>query len=317
MVRPTSVTRLRKFDPDFPDRLKVFFDEAADDDQLSAAEVPQFLTQIVSSQLDADRFDYLLRDSLATGTEYGKFDQKWLIHHLELDTDRGRFYLSSKALSAAEDYVFARYHMYRTVYFHKTTRAAEVMLRLLFLRAKHLIQQAGSPEAAQEVIPDAPASVMAAFAEKLTLGQYLDLDDHAMTEFLKACARSKDEVLSSLGSGLLNRKLFKSIDATNQAGGGVGKFVNKVVEHIKNRGLDPDFHFEYDDPSDTPYKPYNPDAEKPATQIYIEKEPGKQVEIGTQSDAIETLKKRYSFLRYYFPENLRSDVDALAREHLR
>jgi HD superfamily phosphohydrolase len=311
--------RLKAFDPDFPDRLAVFFDEATDDVQLTAAEVPRFLTQVVSSQLDADRFDYLLRDSAATGADYGRFDLKWLIHHLQLDTIKGRFYLSRKALSAAEDYVFARYHMYRTVYFHKTTRAAEVMLRLLFRRAKQLVEQTGSPEEARNIIPDAPPSVLAAFSGPLSLGQYLALDDHSMTEFLKASsvANDPDGLLQALASGLLHRKLFKAVDATGATAGSVARFRGKVVGLLTQRSLDPDFYLADDDPSDTPYKPYDPDAERPATQIYIETEQGGQAEISSKSDAIDTLKKKFSFLRYYFPEDLRSDVDALARDTLR
>ena len=114
---------------ELPGKIALFFDESNEDDRIKAAEFPSFLTQIVSSQLDADRFDYLQRDSHATGADYGQFDWKWLIHHLDLDRDKGRFYLNRKALAEVERYVFARYHMYRTVYFHKTSRAVEVMLR--------------------------------------------------------------------------------------------------------------------------------------------------------------------------------------------
>ena len=114
------------------------------------------MTQIVSSQLDADRFDYLQRDSHATGADYGRFDWKWLIHHLDLDREQGRFYLNSKALAEAERYVFARYHMYRTVYFHKTSRAAEVMLRLIFKRFKQLVDLAGPGLDVHAMVPGAP-----------------------------------------------------------------------------------------------------------------------------------------------------------------
>jgi HD superfamily phosphohydrolase len=174
-----------KAERDLPMKISLFFDESIEGDQLTAADVPPFLTQIVSSQLDADRFDYLQRDSHATGAEYGKFDVRWLIHHLNLDHQRGRFYLSAKALTAAEIYVFARYHMYRSVYFHKTTRAAEVMLRLIFKRFKKLVEQSGSICAAQAILPEAPASVLTAFSSRPKLSQYLALDDHSMTNSSK------------------------------------------------------------------------------------------------------------------------------------
>ncbi|MFO0928917.1 MAG: hypothetical protein U0736_18165 [Gemmataceae bacterium] len=81
--------------------------------------------------LDADRCDYLLRDSHATGTNYGDFDLTWMLAQLRPDPTGRRFYLTRKGIAAAETYLFARFHMYRTVYFHKTSRAAEVMLKLL------------------------------------------------------------------------------------------------------------------------------------------------------------------------------------------
>ena len=64
-------------------KISLFFDGSTENDRLARRRFPSFLTQIVSSQLDADRFDYLQRDSHATGADYGRFDWKWLIHHLD------------------------------------------------------------------------------------------------------------------------------------------------------------------------------------------------------------------------------------------
>ncbi len=148
--------RLSEFERQLPVTLAAFFDEDMEESRRDAV-IPPHLTQVVSSQLDADRFDYLLRDSHATGTDYGRFDLSWLIEHLYLDSDKRRFYLSHKSLMAAEAYVFARYHMYRTVYFHKTTRSAEVMLRLLFRRYRELLDVAATPMAKHERCPPCTA----------------------------------------------------------------------------------------------------------------------------------------------------------------
>ena len=91
-----------------PDRIDRFFSEDVEENARDSGRIPPYLTQIVSSQLDADRFDYLLRDSLATGTDYGRFDLRWLLQNLFLDEGRSRFYLGYKATLAAEDYVYAR-----------------------------------------------------------------------------------------------------------------------------------------------------------------------------------------------------------------
>ena len=194
-----------------------------------ATEVPGFLTHVVSSQLDADRFDYLLRDSYAAGVDYGEFDHLWLITHLHVDEKHSRLYLSSKALLAAEAYIFARYHMYKTVYFHKTTRAAEVMLKLLFQHYTALL--AGkSFEDATRILPDAPKEVVKAFSSKPELRDYLALDDHSISQFCKACEHSEDVVLSRFGSGLLHRKYMKAIDATDCGPDAVMQFSIKASD---------------------------------------------------------------------------------------
>src|SRR5439155_10505090 len=89
-----------------------------------------FLCDVISSQLDADRLDYLLRDNLMTGSRYGGYDLRWLLHSMTIDEKSDRLAVSWKGVSAVEAYLQARYHMYRNVYFHKVVRAAEGMLPL-------------------------------------------------------------------------------------------------------------------------------------------------------------------------------------------
>jgi uncharacterized protein len=307
---------LARHDSQLPGLLAAFFDEDMEESIRDAVIAPH-LTQVVSSQLDADRFDYLLRDSHATGTEYGRYDLSWLMEHLHLDHKSRRFYLSHKGLMAAEGYVFARYHMYRTVYFHKTTRAAEVMLRLLFKRYKEMLSAAGSRDPGRSHVPDALPSIVAAFSGKPSLEQYLALDDHAVSEFLKACARASDPVLQMLGSGLVGRKLFKAVEASESLPEDVGDFTAGASEILQKNGLDPSYSLVYDTPGDTPYEPYDPDVTKPATQIYVETTLGTIHELSVQSEAVKQLTKPYRLLRYYFPEDIRFKIDDLARQTLR
>jgi HD superfamily phosphohydrolase len=261
-----------------------------------------------------------LRDSQATGTDYGRFDLEWLLQHLRVNVEKGRFYLSHKALFAAENYVFARFHMYRTVYFHKTTRAGEVMLRLLFKRYKRLLEDATTPDARRIVAPNAPPHVALAFSGeggRMTLTEYLSLDDHSITEFLKCCLQAKDTQLRDLSGGLLFRNLYKATDATHADPASVGAFNHAAIERVEELGYDPGFAFFYDSPSDTPYKPYDPDAERPATQIYVETHSGGVAqELGTVLEAVQQLKRRYRLLRYYYPSEIRKELDEVAQTHL-
>ncbi|HEY8498866.1 MAG TPA: HD domain-containing protein, partial [Limnochordales bacterium] len=96
----------------------------------------RWLHHLVASQLDVDRMDYLLRDALYTGAEYGRFDLERLINTLMLVD--GQVVFSYKGIPNAEEYVLARHYMYWQVYFHKTTRAQDLVLRAAWQRAREL-----------------------------------------------------------------------------------------------------------------------------------------------------------------------------------
>ncbi len=130
---------------------------------------------------------------------------------------------------------------------------------------------------------------------------------------LKACGGAKDGVLAALSNGLFNRRLYKAVDVSGAA---IGSFTAAVQPRLHQEPA-PDDAFVDDTPADTPYKPYDPDAERPATQIYVEAPTGKPQEIRLLSDTIVQLRKRYELVRYYFPEGLRTDINAIAEATLR
>lgn len=92
-------------------------------------------SKLVSSSLDMDRLDYLLRDSQAAGVPYGSIDLNYLLNSLRV-SPKGLLGVDEKALPAAEQYLFARYFMHRTVYWHKTTSAFEEAARQLIRRIR-------------------------------------------------------------------------------------------------------------------------------------------------------------------------------------
>jgi len=98
---------------------------------------PSALGQLVSSQLDVDRMDYLLRDSLMTGAKYGIYDLEWIINALAIDEAADRVYVQARGIYAVEEYLQARYYMFRQVYFHRALRSAEAVLRSILRRAAH------------------------------------------------------------------------------------------------------------------------------------------------------------------------------------
>jgi len=309
--------RLRVHDAQLPYRIAVFFDETVNDKKRKAAQIPEFLTQVVTSQLDADRFDYLLRDSYATGTDYGRFDLDWIVLQIMLDQNRRRFFVGRKAIDAAEAYIFARYHMYRSVYFHKTVRAAEVMARLSLKRFKALVYVADTKAKKKKIVPDVSPAVFGAFAtETIPLESYLALDDLEMTQFFKACAGANDPLLKSLGMGLIQRKLYKAVDVSGSDPAQIVDFGGKSKDFIKKKKLDPEYAFVDDTVADTPYRPYDPDAEKPESQVYVESHGGSPTEISERSKALKALREEYKLTRYYFPESVRDDIERIASETL-
>jgi HD superfamily phosphohydrolase len=139
-----------------------------------------YLRDIVSSQLDADRVDYLMRDSLMTGSRYGLFDAEWILNALVIaeprigDRSVKKLCLdASKGTGAIEGLLFARLQMYHYVYGHKTTRAYEAELVQTLRLAMRLSTQ----------LPDeTPAPVRTVLEKKgaLTNKEYLLLDDEVM-----------------------------------------------------------------------------------------------------------------------------------------
>lgn len=136
----------------------------------------------ISGQLDADRMDYLLRDSRATGPKYGEFDLAWLLHALRIGKvhvrgqEEGVWRLcfdSGKAIHVVEEYIQAREFTYVQVYIHKTTRAYEAMLRNILGLAQSICQ--GDPKRAPQPCP-APLAKMLA-GHPVETGEYLALDD--------------------------------------------------------------------------------------------------------------------------------------------
>lgn len=281
------------------------------DSDRRGAPTSSYYSRIVSGQLDADRFDYLLRDSYAAGVDYGEFDYRWLLTHVNVDERKARLYLSRKALLAAEAYIFARYHMYRTVYYHKTTRAAEVMFKLLLRRFADKVKGRTISDALT-IVPDAPKAFVRAFIGKMMLSEYLALDDHTVTEFCKAAARSEDKILKELASGLLHRKYFKAYDVTTAKAERIALFQDEIHKLLDKRRLDKEWNFQMDSPGDTPYKAYDPDSEEPNTQIYVEDMFGTPKEISTLSEPVAQLTKTYSMFRFYFPAHLREERGELS-----
>src|SRR5680860_27915 len=122
-------TILREYDPGIHKNILSFFEVEHGSDLYST---------IVSSQFDADRLDFMLRDRYFTGVKFGSIDPAWIFDCLKIqqlsidpdsDAEKYRFVVSQKGFSAIENYFYAYTELYSKVYFHKTSRAAQIMMK--------------------------------------------------------------------------------------------------------------------------------------------------------------------------------------------
>ncbi len=265
---------------------------------------PMALAQLVSSQLDVDRMDYLLRDSLMTGAKYGIYDLEWIIKSLEIDEANDRLYVSARGIYAVEDYLQARYYMFRQVYFHRTLRSAESVLKSLFKRALQLFRD-GKP--VWFAVDTAFEKILK--GEKITLTEHLELDDSDMMFHIKRWQNSDDKILSDLSKRFLHRKLFKAFDldmpeAERKA------FLEKARNLVEAAGFDTDYYFIEDAAGDVPYYFYTTMDGEPKNLIYVEEGfSHPQIrEISEISAAVRGLQKGYQIHRVCFPPELKNEI---------
>jgi len=271
---------------------------------------PMALAQLVSSQLDADRMDYLLRDSLMTGVKYGVYDLEWIIKSIEINEADDQLYISARGLYAVEDYLQARYYMFRQVYFHRTLRAAEIILQSILRRALQLFQS-GKP------VWHAPGTAFERIlsGEKLCLREHLELDDADVLYYIKQWQKSSDNILSDLSRRFLNRRLFKAFDL-DMPEEKRAQFVERSRALVEAAGFDPDYYFFEDRPGDIPHYFYTSDRSKPKNLIYVEDGFSKPRirEISEVSSAVRGLQAEYSIHRICFPNELKDEIAPLYHE---
>lgn len=168
-----------------------------------------FLHQLISSQLDVDRMDYLCRDSFFTGVQEGRVASERLLKMLDVRDDR--LVVQVKGIYSVEKFLVARRLMYWQVYLHKTSVAAEQHLIKILSRAKELAQDGKelfcSPALRYFLYQRVDFSMFSPTSEALE--QYALLDDNDVLCAIKAWISSDDKVLSALSRSFIDRRLFR------------------------------------------------------------------------------------------------------------
>jgi HD superfamily phosphohydrolase len=271
---------------------------------------PAFVSQLVSSQLDCDRMDYLLRDSLMTGAKYGMYDLEWVLHALRIDEECDRIYVESKGLYSVEEYLQARYYMFRQVYFHRTLRSAEAVLNSALSRARLLIERG-------KLGFHMPGSVFEKMltSEAVTTSEYLQLDDTDVMFRLKEWSRDEDGILADLAMRLMDRRLFKAIDLGVDVS---ESFWETAREIVRAGGFDPQYYLITDRAADIPYYgDYSTVGVDPKSLIYVETGPQSTLrEISEVSEVVRGMRG-YRIDRVCVPVEVTDAIVALISDHAR
>lgn len=287
---------LRSYSPELPERVAAI---------IGGTFKPAALAQLVSSQLDVDRMDYLLRDSLMTGAKYGLYDLEWIINALQIDQDGDRIYVAARGVYAVEEYLQARYYMFRQVYFHRTLRSAEAVLRSALRRALELVAH-GEP------VWSAPGTSFEKVlqGQPLSITEHLEMDDSDVIFHMKQWQRANDPVLRDLSQRFVGRRLFKAIDLDMPVAERI-EFLAAARAVVVSGGFMPEYYFIEDHASDVPYYGYyTGEGVEPRTRIYVEDGYAhpRLREISEVSEAVRGLGRGYELHRICFPAEVKEEV---------
>lgn len=287
---------LKDFSADMPERVAAI---------IEGTFKPAALAQLVSSQLDVDRMDYLLRDSLMTGAKYGLYDLEWIINALDIDAEADRIFVNARGVHAVEEYLQARYYMFRQVYFHRTLRSAEAVLRCALRRSLALVDQGAvvwsvTGSAFEKILRRQPLSIV----------EHLSMDDSDVIFHMKQWQQSDDPVLSDLSHRFVNRRLFKAIDLDMPEDERKG-FLDAARNVVERAGFLPEYYFIEDRASDVPYYSYyTAEGVEPRTRIYVEDGYARPRirEISEVSEVVRGLRRGYELHRVCFPAEVKDEV---------
>ncbi|NMO97730.1 HD domain-containing protein [Paenibacillus lemnae] len=285
---------LRSHDPKFPDKVAAVIDKTYE---------KPIVMNLVTSPLDADRMDYLLRDAYYTGVNYGTIDIDRILRMLR--PYRDRVVVKESGMHAVEDYLMSRYQMYWQVYFHPVTRSSEIILRQIFRRAKELFEQSFDFAFMVDPLPSL-------FEGNLTVSQYLRLDEALIQTAFLQWTTEEDELLRDLCSRFMHRRLYKyaEIDTIDL------HTIDSIRQAFEHAGLHPEYDLEIDFPTDLPYDEFHSDSPASDKQILLLDRYDRLREISEVSDIVRSISgiQRGRYHLYYPEDKLKKAWTNLPKE---
>ncbi|MCP3739829.1 HD domain-containing protein [Rossellomorea sp. BNER] len=256
----------------------------------------KLVVSLISSQIDADRMDYLQRDAYFTGVSYGHFDMERILRVMRPREDQ--VVIKYSGMHAVEDYIMSRYQMYWQVYFHPVTRSAEVILTKILHRAKELYENSYSFKLH-------PIHFYSMFEGDVSLKDYLKLDEAVILYYFQIWEEEEDPILSDLCRRFMNRNLYKYVefDPAKEY-----KKHSELETLFKKAGIDPEYYLVLDSSSDLPYDFYRPGEEEERLPIHLMMPSGDLRELSRESDIVDSISgKRRTDHKLYFPADFLYD----------
>ena len=233
------------------------------------------LNQIISGQLDADRMDYLLRDSYFSATSYGQFDLERILRTMrvrKIDENKKALVVKYTGIHSVEDYIMARYQMYWQVYYHPVARSYEAVFIQLFNRLKDIFKEN------KEYFSD--MKVLIPFLEKsvVSVEEYFKLDENSLLYCCSLIQDKNDEIAADLARRLQNRRLFEYVDYSEEN-------LAQIKNMLKEQSLDEKYYLRVENVEASVYSPYK------GRKILIEQLDGKIVALEKASTIVESITK--------------------------
>ena len=256
--------------------------------------IAPFLKEIISSQLDVDRMDYMIRDQANTGAQIGGFDSSRVIRALRVN-DQGRLYAMNWGLPAIEAYLVTRYHMYNQVYFHKVNQLTQEYLIRALSTARELALE-GSLELSKSLW-----NMLC--NENLSVTDYVKLTDADINSVLMEWADSENQSLAKYAKKLVSRRDYhKSIRISELTEEMSSVVIPKIIPIVQNSNYTEE---------DIILSSIRKKGYKPYSQGIILEDGRDVVE---HSPLIQSLVLNSELALIFIPEDVRDECERVARE---
>jgi hypothetical protein len=259
------------------------------------------IESFISSQIDADRMDYLLRDAYYTGVNYGNFDLERILRVMR--PHRQQVVFKYSGMHAVEDYIMARYQMYWQVYFHPVTRSGEVILGKIFLRVSDLYQQGYR-------FSCPPDLLTGLFDGTMGLENYLALDENMIFYYFQMWLKEQDSILADLCDRFINRRLFKYVEFDPEQ----KEQKKELVELFRQANIDPRYYLEFESSSDLPYDYYRP-GQGERRPIYLLMPDGRLEELSQVSQVVKAISgETMTDHKIYFAQDKLDELETKGKQ---